>query len=236
LSGLSAGLASLAVSAPLILALPNSAAYPNQWAIQFYLSIAFLVLGMALIGASLVRTVPVADAEASWNAEYDRLRNMTHTFMTRVIAANDSLKDGFPNRRESWESYVAHVPMLIPPAHALERWYDPLVAYHSEDVKLFFRLADMLEGSSENADYRRYAVRTYDRFWRLRAAKPGFRKWMEDEAVADGAEGLVVLLAYMEVARASRVKLGAAASHGGFWRLAQEWHPNVIALPRHKDG
>ena len=56
---------------------------------------------------------------------------------------------------------------------------------------------------------------------------------MAEEEVAAGAHELVVILAYLEIARANDKRLGKTATHLGFWSLAKEWNRNnIINLPR----
>jgi hypothetical protein len=114
----------------------------------------------------------------------------------------------------------------------LHEWHDWLSNHSDPRVRVFYRFAGVCERNAQGSEYRRLGVRTYDVFRRSLDTRPGFRVWMEQSEVAAGAEQLLVLLAYMEVARASTEKIGRTPTHPGFWTLAEEWHPNAMRLPR----
>ncbi len=230
---LTAGLASLAVAVPLVGALPDLAEHPHWWQFQAAVAIALGLFGLALLYRGILSPVPLIDVEEPWNVAYDRLRNATHQFVAEVAEASfSSIREKDPNPLPKWDDYAAYVPLPLAevgPLHACEH---DLTGHEDLRVRLFFELARACEGIRAGSEWRRLGVRTYDAFFRSRETKPGFREWMEQEEVESGAESLVVLLAYMEFARACTVKTGKNPQHMGFWRLAKEWHPNTLALPR----
>jgi hypothetical protein len=193
--------------------------------------VAFVVFAAAVgvFWSGISSRVPTVEVEQAWNADYDKLRNMTDLFLIDAIRQFTELRGARTTTRQPWrvrwQDYIEHVPIPKVERGPLRVWYDRLANHPSDDVKQFFYFAAALGRIISAAEYRRFAVRTYDRFSRLHASNaPGFREWMKEEEVTAGAEGLVVLLAYMEVARAGDVPIGTSAAHLGFWSLAEEWH------------
>src|SRR5262249_45014457 len=138
---------------------------------------------------------------------------------------------------EDWRNFAERVPIPAIDGRPLWAWEERLANHSSAYVRQLFTFAKIVEMSPAATEYRRHAVRAYDRFCRLSAAKvPGFRDWMDQQEVQAGADPLVVMLAYLEVAAACRVRISRSPAHSGFWELAEAWHPETLALPRKSIG
>jgi hypothetical protein len=187
-----------------------------------------------LIYAGLFHRVPVADVEEPWDERFDQLRDQTQVFIRYLDNEYTTFHARVHGSRPSWRSYTSVVPVPRPDRRPLHEWQLRFEQHKSAEVRELFEFAKTVTHGEAASDYRRFAVRTYDRFGKLLAAKaPGFQEWMEEEDVEAGAEQLIVMLAYMEVARACSTRLGKPGSRrAGFWFLAELWHPNVMALPR----
>jgi hypothetical protein len=192
--------------------------------------------GMAawLIAGGLFHRVPVAVVEEPWDERFDELRDQTHAFVRHLDNEYTAFRARLPGSRKSWRDYTTVVPIPRPDRRPLHEWESRFEQHKSSEVRELFEFAREATRGEESNDYRRFAVRTYDRFGKLLAAKaPGFREWMEEEDVEAGAEPIIVMLAYMEVARACTTRLGKPGSRRtGFWFLAESWHPHVMALAR----
>jgi hypothetical protein len=205
---------------------------PGQW--DSGLVAIFSIAAAWLLISGALNKIPTADVDERWDDRYDRLRNLTEAvqptlsafYINNIWAHNDSVG--------TWEEYTKLVAIPHPDARPLHLWGPFLKNHESEHVREFFRFAGMVNEAQRVSDYRRFAVRTYHRFGRLlRADADGFREWFNDEGVKDGAEPIVVLMAYLEVARAARHPTGFRGDgHSGFWYLARRWHPNTMRLPK----
>jgi len=229
---ISGGLASLAAFAAFLALVPDKATHPLLFrAALFALTWTGLVtLGLFIKG--LFFRVPLVDVEDRWNEMYDRLRNATQKFIDDVATSTflglAPEYGGVPG--EDWQGCARLVPIPCVDDRPLHQWHDRLAEHHDVRVRRFFAFARACEGIPPGGEYRRLGVRTYDTIYRSRDVRSGFREWMVEEEVQSGAEPLVVLLAYMEVARACTVKTGLHPQHRGFWKLAIEWHPSTMAL------
>jgi hypothetical protein len=228
-----AGIAALSLSAALGATVPDATTSPNLHLLWEWLISVSGVVGFGLGIAGLARRVPLVEIESDWNVVYDQLRNRTDRFIAEVLdPAANVLRNQHPEMRGSWRDYIDKVPVPFVDGGSLLRW-DAKLKQYSDDSREFYQIARAAEGIKEGAEYRRFAVRTYDRFFRARASVPGFKEWMAQEEVQWGAEPLLVVLAYMEIARAALVHGGKGAVHLGFWSLADEWHHrNILRLPK----
>lgn len=122
----------------------------------------------------------------------------------------------------------------MPDERPLHEWGYFLTTHASPDIRQFFAFAKVAGEKVDVSNFRRYGVRTYHRFGRLlRAEAEGFQEWLDDEGVKDGAEEIVVLLAYLEIAKAVQHPTEFRGDgHSGFWYLAEQWHPQTMGLPR----
>lgn len=220
LFGVGIALAALLASFP-----KGSADRPSERLVVFVVGAAAALL----MCAGIFHKVPAPEVDERWDDRLDQLRDKADAFLKAADSEYGLLRASNKNWRPSWRDYVECIP--IPDGGSpMTAWAARLAGHQSDDVQQFFAFARLIE--RPHGDFRRFAVRTYHRFGRLhRGDAPGFRQWMEDEGVADGAEPIVVILAYMEAARADAAAFGKAR-HRGFWHLAKEWHPNTMALPR----
>lgn len=189
-------------------------------------------IGVALLAVGFSHRVWVANLEEPWNRSYDTLRDKTDAYLTTVDNNYLVFRGSHGDYRARWRDYVKDLPIPRVDERPLEEW-TPFLANHPDPaVQQFFVFARAEASSPSSNIYRRLAVRTYHQYGRLLKA-PGFAAWMQDESVQGGAEEIVVLLAYLEMARAGQVKTGNPPSHLGFWSLAEAWHrtPPPIALP-----
>lgn len=234
MSALAAGLSGLSVGVALATSLPDVQRQPNRYAAQLVLAVVFVLIGVWLCFRSRFRAVAAVDEEAAWNATYDRLRNETDRFLASVVLHGyEATLRRYPSAPEAWQDLASAVPLpSVDERGPLRRWHSYLAEHPDERIRMMMFFADYCDAEFYGGEYRRLAVRTYDVFARSRGTKAGFAEWMEEELVRSGAEVLVVLLAYMEVARAYRVGGAPKPSHAGFWTLAEEWHPNHMRLPR----
>lgn len=226
-----AGLAALAITAGLIGSPPKYAEHPRLFLIQLGVGIAFGILGAVLFYQGMAYRASLVDVEDGWNVKYDKWRNAAQAFGA-FADGRYAPRLGFPD----WRSLATSVPLPIVTRMPLRRWDSFLQAHENPAVaKLYGFALGLVEGDTNYSvgEFRRLGVRLYDQVWRLRAGKePGFDEWMQQEAVRDGAEPLVVMLAYLEIANAARVAFeGQGDVHAGFWELAEEWHPNTMRLP-----
>ena len=232
-----AGLAALAVATTLPGVLPAENEHPHVRTAGIGLALAFGIVGLATLIRAFILRVPLVDVEEAWNASYDRLRDATAILVEDVVGPEFNTGGNFGKYTElgdSWQANIENIPIpkLRKGEGPLSAWHSRLADNDSPAVRQFYTLARAVDGIAAGSRYRRLAVRTYDIYYRSRDTRPGFREWMEREEVASGAESLVVLLAYMEVARAHRVGVGKKATHLGFWELAREWHHGkTLGLP-----
>jgi hypothetical protein len=194
-----------------------------------------LATGLGLLGAAffykgLSRRTPIVVDEQAWNERYDKLRNETDRFMEESGSQWSNFRGahGQLPLPDLWPQYARGLPIPRVESGPLHEWANTLKAHSSQEVRLFFEFTSALTERSFPNEYRRLAVRTYDWLYRARASLTGFPEWMEAEEVSAGAEDLMVILAYMEVARAKNHPVGKTATHLGFWLLAEEWHPNTV--------
>lgn len=193
---------------------------------------AVTIAAIGFFWTGITNRVPGVDAEQKWDEWYDQLRNESEEFSGMVTASFPS----WVTTDQAWQDYVCAVPIPKADERPLREW-GPFLNVHPDDgVRGLFKYAANFHSHSTVARYRRMAVRTYGRFGELRAAKvSGFRNWMEAEEVREGAEPLLVMLAYLEIARASATGFGGKGrAREAFWGLAEEWHGyNTLDLPKH---
>jgi hypothetical protein len=219
------GLGALATALALAALLPTYPALKSAGLI----TVGFLAaISVVFFLKGAFKKVPAIDEEEKWNAIVDKLRNDTDSFLRLAGRYWEVVSEGHPNARADWRNYVAYVPIPSVTEGPLSSWGATLKNHPSEDVQIFFEFCSAVARPLEAQEYRRYAVRTYDWLYRARESKAGFDKWMEEQEVASGGEELVVILAYMEIARAFDNPIGKTATHLGFWALAEEWHPNTL--------
>jgi len=228
-----AGLAALAISAALVIAVPSLDAHPAWRNGALWIGVLAGVFGLLLFVRGIFQPLPLIDVERQWNVDYDELRNRTTRFLAEQFdSAWNRIRQKYPEVTGTWKECMKAAPIPNVDARPLREWNDRLARHPSAHVRLAYEVARAVDVIAAGGEFRRLAIRTYDIFWRSARTKPGFREWMEEQRVRDGAEELVVVLAYMEVARAFATNWAARPPHLGFWNLAEEWHPNTLDLPR----
>jgi hypothetical protein len=230
---LTGGLAALAVTVGLAGVIPHLTRHPYWLGLVLAASVLFGVFGGGLLWRGLFQPIPLVDVEEPWNAMYDRLRNETQRFIENVATSSFSpIQAKYAGSPSDWQECARQIAIPEVDDRPLHSWEGQLLNHKDDRIRLFFEFARACEGIAQGGEFRRLAVRTYDMFRRSRDTRLGFQYWMEQEEVEAGAESIVVLLAYMEIARACRVRSGRTPMHPGFWTLAEEWHASTLRLPR----
>lgn len=198
-------------------------------------SVVFGTVGSGLVLYGLLNREPKVTVERQWNDDHDRLRRLVRELVALVDTRWGEYATSLgPDWPDSWKDYARKIPIPYPDRRPLCGWEDRLTKFEGDAVQRFLAFARRLDSRDTEriGAYRQEAIRIYNDFGYLEAAKPRvFSAWMDDAGLAVGAEDVVVLLAYLEVAAACRLKFGGAGDvHDGFWRLAERWHPHVIRL------
>jgi hypothetical protein len=203
---------------------------PGPWDASLIVTFT-LCAGWFLISGAL-HHVPTAEADERWDNQYDQFRTALEVFARVADHDYAHFASGHQFPYKTWRDHARAIPIPNPGMRPLHEWKDAIEQHPSEDVRVFFRFIQNLLVDQQVNSFRRYAVRTYDRFGRLLEAKAdGFQEWMESEEVDAGAEELVVALAYLEVAKAAQVPIGRGGrARSGFWALAEYWHPDSFRL------
>jgi hypothetical protein len=192
------------------------------------------VMSAFLTASGVFNRIPVAEYVRPWDEQFDELRDRTEWFTDFADSLFGGLRESWSDAPRDWRDYAKAVPLPDADERPLEQWGSYLLQHESESVRNLMVFAERLDLYRDVSSYRRFAVRTYDRFGLLLlAGKDGFAEWMDAEDVEAGAADLVSILAYLEIARAVRKPIGKPGRRReGFWYLAARWHPETVALPR----
>jgi hypothetical protein len=135
----------------------------------------------------------------------------------------------------SWRDYARVASWPVVTRTPLREWDSYLTNHSENDVRQLYAFAKVAcTDMAVLPSYRRLVIRTFREFgdW-LDEGQRGFAEFLEREEVKRVYREIIVMIGYMEIARAHEDRSNARGDvESGFWRLGERWSDLTIALPR----